>query len=189
MTYALIEGPGVEPVTLAEAKAHMRIDGVEEDALVGALISIATRHLERMAGIALITQRYRLYLDCWPISGIVRIDHGPVMRVDAVTVYDAAGAASPAALSGHYLDGASRPARLWLSERPAPGRALNGIEIDFTAGFGETGAEVPDELKRAILMHVALMFAYRGVVPPGDQPAAIPDGYERLIAPYGRRAL
>ena len=189
MTYALIEGPAVEPVTLAEAKAHLRFDDESEDALITALIAVARQHLEQVAGVALIRQRFRLYLDHWPESGIIRLARGPVSTLDAVTVYDAEGVAAEVPLAGHYLDGASRPARLWLSNRPQPGQALNGIEVDFTAGFGETGADVPGELKRALLMHVALMFAYRGVVPPGDQPAAIPEGYQRLIAPYERRSL
>lgn len=189
MTYALLEGPQAEPVTLAEVQEHRRLEAGEEEALLTALIAIARRHLEQVADLSLITQHYRLYLDDWPPGGILRLSHGPVTMIEAVTVYDGEGEPSSVSLAGHYLDGASRPARLWLAERPAPGRMLNGIEIDFTTGFGETGADVPDELKRAILTHVALMFAYRGVVPPGDQPAAIPDGYQRLIAPYCRRAL
>nr|WP_246734391.1 hypothetical protein [Rhizobium sp. RHZ02] len=32
-----------------------------------------------------------------------------------------------------------------------PAIAASGIEIDFSAGFGESGAEVPDTLKRALL--------------------------------------
>ena len=47
---------------------------------------------------------------------------------------------------------------------PAPGRAMNGIEVEFSAGFGESGADVPETLKRAMLLHVAAMFACRGVV-------------------------
>ena len=63
-------------------------------------------------------------------------------------------------------------------------RALNGIEIDFTAGFGESGTDVPDTLKRALLLHVAAMFEYRGAVSAADQPAVLPEGYDRLLAPF-----
>lgn len=189
MTYSQISAPGVEPVTLAEAKAHMRLDGGDEDALVTALIGVARGYLEHTTGLLLITRGMRLYLDRWPKSGIVRIAHGPVRRIDAVTVYDGEGAPRAVALAGHRLDGFGRPARFWLADPPAPGRCQNGIEIDFTAGFGDSGADVPDELKRALLMHVALMFSYRGAVAPADQPAAAPAGYDRLVAPYCRRGL
>ena len=83
----------------------------------------------------------------------------------------------------------ARPARLWLREVPEPGRVLNGIEIEFSAGFGEGGAEVPDTLKRAMLLHIAAMFASRGVVAADAQPAVVPPGYDRLIAPFCRRGL
>ena len=78
-------------------------------------------------------------------------------------------------VAGYALDGAAQPARLVLPERPASERALNGIEIDFTAGFGEAGADVPDTLKRALLLHVAAMFELRGVVSLDAQPGAVPE--------------
>ena len=38
MKRILLEGPAVEPVLVAEMKAHLRLDGDEEDDLLGALI-------------------------------------------------------------------------------------------------------------------------------------------------------
>jgi uncharacterized phiE125 gp8 family phage protein len=61
---------------------------------------------------------------------------------------------------------------------------MNGVEIDFSAGFGEAGADVPDLLKRAILLLVAHWFEFRAGFGPADQPASYPAGYERLIAGY-----
>jgi uncharacterized phiE125 gp8 family phage protein len=92
-------------------------------------------------------------------------------------------------VSGAVLDGHDRPARFHVGRAVAPGRVLNGIEVDFTAGFGDTATDVPDALKRAILLHVAHMHAFRGAVPVEAQPAGVPAGYERLIAPWRRRAL
>jgi uncharacterized phiE125 gp8 family phage protein len=184
MTYATVAPPAAEPLTLAEVKAHLRLDGAVEDDLLTALIVAARAHCEALTGLSLITRSLRLYLDGWPETGVIQIASGPVQTVENVTVYDASGAASSVSLSGHVLDAASVPARLVLAETPAPGRALNGIEIDFAAGFGETGADVPDALRRAMLMHVALMYELRGAVAADMQPAAVPVGYDRLIAPY-----
>ena len=181
--------PAAEPVTLGEARAHLRVDGHDEDGLIGQLVTVAREHLERETGRVLIARPFRLCLDDWPADGVIRIGWGPVREVTAVTVYDGKGNATAASLADHLLDGEARPARLWLRDLPVPGRMLNGIEIDFVAGFGASGADVPDTLKRAMLLHVAAMFSLRGAIPVEAQPAVMPPGYERLIAPFCRRGL
>jgi uncharacterized phiE125 gp8 family phage protein len=189
MTYALITPPIAEALSLADVKAHLRIDNPDEDELLESLIRTAREHLERVSGLALISQGLRLYLDAWPEDGIVPIARGPVQAVVEIRVFDAVGDETPVSLDGHVLDGDARPARLFLRNRPIPGEPLNGIEIDFTAGFGDAGLDVPDTLKRAMLTHIAAMHEFRGAVTPADQPAVIPEGYDRLIAPFLIRRL
>jgi uncharacterized phiE125 gp8 family phage protein len=189
MTYALIQPPLAEPLTLADLKAHIRVQNDEEDTVLACLIRVAREHLERVTGLALISQGWRLYLDCWPDDGALEISHGPVLAVDAVRAFDEFGEESEVALAGHVLDGVRRPARLWLRERPAARQAMNGIEVDFTAGFGESGADVPDTLKRAMLVHAAHCYEFRGAVPVEMQPASMPEGYDRLVAPFLMRRL
>ncbi|CUX16466.1 conserved hypothetical protein [Agrobacterium sp. NCPPB 925] len=142
-----------------------------------------------MTGLCLIRQTWRLYLDRWPETGVILIGKGPVQAIETILVFDGEGRAAVITGADRLLDGAARPARLWLRNPPSPGRAMNGIEIDFLAGYGEAGTDVPDTLKRAMLMHVAQMFAFRGAVAPENQPAAVPAGYERLVAPFCRRGL
>lgn len=189
MTFALITPPAAEPISLAELKAHLRVDDDDEDVLLAALIKTARGHLERSAGLALIRQGWRLYLDCWPEIGTIEIARGPVISVDAVRAFDELGEESEISLAGHVLDGVQRPARLWLRERPAVRQAINGVEVDFIAGFGETGEDVPDTLKRAMLIHAAHMYEFRGAVPVEMQPAGMPEGYDRLLAPFLIRRL
>lgn len=189
MTYSLVVPPSAEPLSLAGFKAHLRVEGDDEDDLLTGLIRAARAHLERTAGLALISQGWRLYLDCWPGPGVLDIAVGPVISVDAVRAYDELGEESEIALAGHVLDGIRRPARLWLRARPDARQSINGIEVDFTAGFGETGEEVPDTLKRAMLIHAAHMYEFRGAVPLEMQPAGVPEGYDRLLAPFLIRRL
>ncbi|MGV3550168.1 head-tail connector protein [Rhizobium sp.] len=189
MTYACITPPLAEPLALGNVKAHLRIDGAGEDDLLGGLIRVARAHLERATGLALVSQGWRLYLDRWPRGGVVEIARGPVMSIDAVRAFDQDGEERELALTGHVLDGPARPARLWLRDRPVAGQAINGVEVDFTAGFGETGAEVPDGLRRAMLVHAAHMYEFRGAVPVELQPASVPEGYDRLVAPFLLRRI
>ncbi|MBB4954489.1 putative phiE125 gp8 family phage protein [Agrobacterium vitis] len=188
MTITTLTPPTVEPLALTDVKAHLKIDTNDEDDLLTSLITTARQHLEAETGLCLMTQKLRLYLDDWPDGEVIQLAKAPVQTIDAVTVYDENGNAVQASLHDHLLDGQARPARLWLRNPPLPGRPINGIEIDFTAGYS-TATDVPDTLRRAMSLHVATMYAYRGVVAPGDQPAALPLGYERLIAPFCRRRL
>ncbi|WP_234188671.1 head-tail connector protein [Shinella sp. NM-101] len=189
MTIAELLPPAVEPVTLAEVKAHLRLDTDDEDALLSALVRTARQYMEAETGLCLIVRLLRLYLDDWPEGRVIQIARGPVQAIEMLTVYDDFGAPVDVNAAGYVLDGAARPARLILPERPATARAMNGIEIDFTAGFGESGADVPDTLKRALLLHVAAMFELRGVLAVEDQPGAVPEGYDRLVSPYRLRRL
>ncbi|WFR96232.1 head-tail connector protein [Rhizobium tumorigenes] len=189
MTYAQITPPSAEALTLAKVKAHLRLDTSDEDELIACLIAVAREHLERSTGLCLMTQRWRLYLDSICEDGVIPIARVPVQAIVAITVYDELGQSSIVPLEGYVLDGIRQPARLMLRQRLWSGRAVNGIEIDFVAGFGPTANDVPDTLKRAMLTHVAQMFSCRGVVGIEDQPALIPPGYDRLVAPFLLRSL
>lgn len=189
MTYALINPPQAEPLTLAEVKAHLRLDSGDEDALLTTLIRTAREHLERTTGLCLLRQTWRFYLDRWPQTGVILIGKGPVQTIETILVFGSDGRETNITAADKLLDGTARPARLWLRDPPTPGRVMNGIEIDFIAGYGEAGTDVSDTLKRAMLMHVAQMFAFRGAVAPENQPAAVPAGYERLVSPFCRVGL
>jgi uncharacterized phiE125 gp8 family phage protein len=188
MTIFPTNPPMAEPITLADAKAHMRIDSDAEDALITGLIRVARVHLEAVTGHALMEQGFRLVLSDWPREHRILIRKAPVMRIDAVTLFDADGMAQETNPLSVGLDMTRRPARLSVRHLGS-GPIIDGIEIDFTAGFGASGNDVPDTLRRAMLLHVAQMYEFRGAISLAQQPAAVPQGYERLIAPFMRRGL
>jgi uncharacterized phiE125 gp8 family phage protein len=181
--------PGAEPLTLAECKAHLRISQDGEDALIAGLVRAAREEVESHTGVAMIDQDWRLALDAWPASGIVTIPRHPVKQILSVTLYGRDGEASLMDPGSYRLDGLSRPARLRVEDRPAPGASLNGIEIDFRAGFGEAGPDVPDLLKRAMLLLVAHWYEFRAAWGPDDQPVSIPEGFRRLTDGWRARRL
>lgn len=76
MAIKLVTAPGVEPVTLAEAKVHLRVDMTmtDDDLLIGNLITAARVHAENVCRRAFVTQQYALYLDAFPLyayNGVV----------------------------------------------------------------------------------------------------------------------
>lgn len=66
MPIKLITGPIEEPVTLAEAKLHLRVDDNFDDSLIDMLITSARLHAENVCRRAFVTQKWELYLDAFP---------------------------------------------------------------------------------------------------------------------------
>jgi uncharacterized phiE125 gp8 family phage protein len=189
MTLFRTSGPDVEPVTLADAKAELRIDHDSEDALINGLIRAAREEVEQTTGLAMIEQGWRLALDCIPQNGRVLLRRGPVRDVTSVTAYGSDGEASVLDPSDYQLDPLSRPARLHFEVAPGDLRVFNGIEIDFTAGYGEAAPDVPDLLKRAVLMLVSHWFEFRASFGVGAQPVSMPDGHRRILSSFMTRRL
>jgi uncharacterized phiE125 gp8 family phage protein len=181
--------PSVEPVTALEAKSFLRLAGSTEDALLEGLIRAAREDVERATGLALIDQTWRLAIDRIPPGDVVLLMRHPVRQIIAVTTYGSEGEASLVNANDYQADLASRPARLLFRKRPQAARAMNGIEIDFRAGFGPVAADVPELLRRAILVLVAHWYEFRASYGPSEQPVSYPPQYRRMISGYRERRL
>jgi uncharacterized phiE125 gp8 family phage protein len=186
MALVLTSGPPLEPVTAAEAKAHCRVDGTAEDTLIASLILTSRLHVETALGLALITQSWRLLLDCGPAAKDFELPLRPLLTIDEVRVLSAAGEPTIIAASDYLADGASTPPRLirtgviWKQ----PGQVANGIEIDFTAGYGEAAADVPAPIRQAILLLIAHWYEHRDPIEVGASETIIPAVVSDLLAAY-----
>jgi len=188
MTMHLITPPAVEPVTLADARAFLKISSMSEDAVIEQLLRTAREVVEAQTGLSLISQTWRLHLDRWPRSGRIALFRYPVREIVAVTAYAPDGTPVEIGPGERHLHKGSRPQRLYLSQR-AGSSSLGGLEIDFVAGFGETGAEVPDALKHAILTLTAHLYEFRGAFDGEAQPVSFPPAFDRLVDIWRRVSL
>jgi uncharacterized phiE125 gp8 family phage protein len=178
MSLQLVTPPSVEPVTLAEAKAHLKVDTSDDDALIGTLVTAARTRAEWHTGRAFVTQSWILWRDCW--SEIVEIPLPPLQAVTAVTTYARDGTSSVLDTSTYTVDAASQPARIDFGCGLAPSlRAINAISVAFDAGYGSAEADVPAPVREAILRITAELYANRG-----DGSVDIADGAQALLAPY-----
>lgn len=191
MGLVMTSGPASEPVTVSEAKAHMRIDGTAEDFLIGSLVLTSRLHVEAMLDCALINQTWRLTLDAWPEEREVPIPLAPLQSINAVKVKDTAGTAQTVPATNYLVDLTSKPPRLvWnAAARPDPGVPAAGIEIEFTAGFGASAANVPAPLKHAVLMLTAHWYEHRDPVEIGSPASRIPAAVADLIQPFRKIRL
>lgn len=68
----LITAATVEPVTLSEMKAHLRVDEVftDDDTYISGLISAARAHIEHTTGYLMGSQSWQMALDYFPMGNI-----------------------------------------------------------------------------------------------------------------------
>ncbi len=192
MPYGLIQltAPAAEPVTLADAKAHLRVTDSVEDAIVSRLIVAARQAAEAATSRAFVTQSFRLTRDRFPKAArAVFLPRPPLRSIAAIRLYDAAGDATLWDSACYRVETFHTPGRLVLADSavwPLPGRAQSGIEIDFEAGYG-AAADVPAPIRQAILMLLAHYFENREQMAL-SQSFALP-GADALLAPYRVRLL
>jgi uncharacterized phiE125 gp8 family phage protein len=186
MPSILLTGPASEPLTLAEAKAFLRVAHDDDDALIGALIASARLHVETQTRRALITQTWRVVRDRWPADGHLWISPAPLRDVVAARVYDAAGAAITIDPQAFIADGAAAPALVSFAPfaLPVPGRDRSGIELDVEVGYGDAASDVPEALRHAIRLLLTHWYENRGVVALAQSVAELPAAVGALIAPF-----
>lgn len=162
MPLILITEPTAEPVTLAEAKAHCRVEVADDDALIGVLIGAAREQVEHILGRALMTQTWERVLDAFP-AGAIELGMPPVQSITSIKYLDAAGAEQTLAPSAYALDADSLPG--WAlpdadTDWPDTQAVANAVRVRFAAGYASAAA-VPDSIKQWILIHVGYWYGNR----------------------------
>jgi uncharacterized phiE125 gp8 family phage protein len=181
MPASLLTPPAAEPLSLADAKAFLRVEHSDDDALVAALIAAARGHVEAFARCALIAQTWRLTLDRWPESGRIRPRIGPLRALVAARVRDESDIAADIATDGFVVDRAAGEIAAPPWALPPPRRATAGIELDLEIGFGGA-ADVPPMLAQALRMLVAHWYENRGLIAIGQSVAMMPASVNAMIA-------
>jgi uncharacterized phiE125 gp8 family phage protein len=169
------------PVSAEQFKAHLRLgqgfpDDGSEDAPLQLYLANATAAVEAVTGKALVRRAFRLQVAGWGRDGRLALPIGPVVAVNAVTFV---GPGAPVALPAGGWSLAPGTQRQVLSG--TGGEALPAVpagyvaELDFSAGFGDTGAAVPGELRQAVLLLAAHYYEERAGGPKAvpAMPAAV----------------
>ena len=183
MPSILLSTPLSEPLSLAEAKAWLRVEHDDDDEVIAALIAGARVHVEAQTRRALITQQWRIVRDSWPDSGRIAVLPAPLRALTAARVYRIDGTAHALDEEAIVVDAASEPGVLAFvpGTLPEPGRVAAGIELDVETGYGDEPEDVPEPLRQAIRMLVAHWYENRGLTGEGQ---LLPQSVAALLAPY-----
>ena len=162
MPLQLITPPAEEPVSLIEAKLHLRVEFDEDDTLIASLISAARQAAETLTGRQFTTARWKLVLDGFP-RGAIALAKCPVQSVVAVNYQDMNSMVQTMPASTYTVDTACEPGRItpvfgqiWPVCLPQ----IGVVRVTFDAGYG-AAAQVPDGIKSWIKLRVGSLYAHR----------------------------
>lgn len=186
--------PAVEPVTLAEAKQHLRVDISDDDTYIGALITAARQWVEEYLDRALVSQQLTMRLDSFPYE--FELPRPPMASSGTLTATTitytldpgGSGTTTPTtttlSASTYRVDREDTPGRIrtvyggtWPSHLSDP----NAVAVTWWAGYGAEGSNVPAAIRHAILMLVGHMYEQRLAVLTGSISKEIEFGVKGLL--------
>lgn len=188
MRYSLKQtsGPGAEPITLAEAKAHLRISGTDENDLITALIQAAREMAETYTKRQLITATYTAkYKDFPDLEGSIQIPRTPLQSVSSITYVDNQG--STQTLSTDVYEVLEDDTEAYVVLKPlqswpeVQAERKQAVTVTFVAGYGNAGSDVPAAARSAMLMLIGHLFENRESVNVGNITSKMPLATEILL--------
>jgi uncharacterized phiE125 gp8 family phage protein len=193
VSLSLVTAPAVEPLTLDETKAHLRVESDDENGAIYAWIVAARQHVESYTHRALLPQTWDLKLDAFPCwSDSIRLPKAPVTSVTSVTYLDTSGVSQTWSSSLYLTDLPTGPhaarARItpaYAQYYPSTYDVPNAVTVRFVAGYTNADA-VPMAIKAAMLFLIGHWYMNRSAVAIGSNniPTAIPMTVEALLWPF-----
>lgn len=176
-----VEGPAVEPVSVGEARAFLRIETSEEDASLAGFLRVARELCEAFTGQVMIATRFRETAAASRLAAAgaglfggaraMPLSRQPVRSVTNVTAINASGTRTALAQGDFALEEDGRgEGRLVIYAVP-PGTVR--VEADYWAGMGSDWNAVPEALRQGMLRLAAHLYAYRDRPDDTGPPAAV----------------
>lgn len=179
--------PAVEPVTLSEAKAHLRVDGNDSDAEIVAMIRAAREWCEAYLDRTLIHTQWVMRFDRFPPDSTADIElpRPPVVSSGTATAVTVAytledGTTAAYSTASFRVDRAATPGAVktnYGQTWPPHRQDDNSVSVTWWAGYGASANDVPQAVRNAILMCVSEFYEKRGSGSPPDAAKILLDAY------------
>jgi len=183
MKFAVTVPPALDPISIAEAKAHCRVTSTDEDGLIAGYILAARQYVESICGMALITQTVEAYFDSF---ALLMLPRWPVQSVTSISYLDNAGAAQTLSPSDYHVNSKARPAyvsRTYTGSWPDTYTRDNAVTVTLVVGFGDSPGSIPEPVRMAMLLLIGNWYENREATSPTTM-AEIPFAAATLLAPY-----
>jgi hypothetical protein len=192
--------PTGEPLTLEQAKNHLRVDFDDDDDLIASLLTSAREYVEEATHRICLPQTWQLTSDHFPGFGMdghprhrgdgypdlwdgiaFKLPLGPVTSVPAIGYIDGNGVPQTLSPSQYVTDLTTLPPRvtpLYGQIWPVPRYQVGAVNVTFIAGYGQ--ANVPKKMLAAIRLLLSHWYEHREAAAAGDYKE-VPLGVQALL--------
>lgn len=177
--------PVTEPVSLADARAHLRVDTKADDALVSAAITAARAYAEDYTHRKLITQTVEIRADGFPAA--FRLPVAPVITITSIKYIDTTGTLITLAADQYKLVQSTTPPLIvpaYSVTWPTTRAEMDAIGIILSVGYGVVSDDVPPTIKEAILLLLGHFYTNRVDEVTGTIVSKLTLNADKLLLPH-----
>lgn len=183
MARTISSPPATEPVSLDDAKAHLRVTDTTDNDYITALITAARVWCERQTKRAFITQTWDVALGAFEQEII--LTPAPLQSVSYVKYYDTNGTLQTLSSSVYQVDTTDCVGRIRLAYNQSwpdiRSGLYNGVQVRYVAGYGSSTSDVPANIKHAIKLMISHWYEVREPVIIGAPVNEVPMSVESLL--------
>lgn len=193
MNWKVTEEPTKEPISVADAKAYLRVQHSADDALIGDIIAAAESFCEEELDLAIMDQEITLKLDTFPYSKTIYLPRANLLSVTSVKYNDTDGAEQT--FTDYTADTFSTPARIVnnTTDWPETEDKVNSVTIVYRAGFkaSETGDGdlPPGAVVQAMRMLITHWYENRSTVVVGETTEPLQMAVSASLQKYRRMGV
>ena len=180
---AAVAAPTVEPITLTQAKAHLRVDHSDDDSVITAMSKAARAHIEAACGVRF-AARTGVIIKCDSFEDMARLPESPVTSITSISYLDTTGASQTLAGTVYELRAEGLEAGVVLKNGQTWPATQPGSRITVTAAIGYAAA--PEDIQHALLMLTSHFYDNRSTVAVGLSVAELPMSVNALICNHRR---
>lgn len=159
------------PLELSDAKQHLRVDHDLDDLAIEELVRAAAEFIETVTSRALISTQYRMTFESFPCdSRVIVLPRMPLQSVDSILYSDEDNVLRPLLPTQWFsVTPQEVPGFITATDTawPAVYDRPDAVELDFTAGSGDTADSVPALAKHAIRLLIGHWYWNREAVSVG----------------------
>lgn len=184
-TYQVVTPASTYPVSLTEAKSHLKVDTNADDTLITNLIIAATQISEEYTN--------RFFIETvvnqtsTSFNGLNELFKSKVRSVTHIKYYDSDNTQQTWASSNYVVNNEFEPCQINLvvgESLPSIAQRVDAVECRYTVGYGSAASDVPDVIKQAILLTLGNWYENRMSVITGRTTTEMPMSAKFLLDTY-----